>query len=589
MGRSKSIIGEVFRKSVISIIAAVMAVMLGVVIDGIIIGRFLGPESMAAYGLVTPFINLTTVFSSIFSSGVQVICAQRIGEGNIKGARRAFSVCMAATVVISVILTAVTIIWRGDIASLLGAKGNSSDLLPYASDYLLGIALSLPASIFMFEFNSLMRLDGDAGRVMVAVAVMTVLDIAGDLVNVLVIHGGMLGMGLATTVSYITALVIMLLHFRRKDIVFRFSFKEMRLTDLRDILVTGSPSAVGSGSSALRNTVLNRIMVATLLSGTAVGALGILNTVYNFTSCALIGIGVTTAMIAGMVLGEQDRTAACQLVRITVRAALILGTVLGAALFIFADQIAGLFGSNDGAQMVSLASRGLRFYAVSLVLYGLNNAFVNYLQGMRRMAYSLILSFLQNFVYIVIPALTLAGKLDTDAVWISYIIGEGATFLTIFITAAFKKKGIHFRIRDFLFLKEPFGVSDEETFEVTVTDLDQIIPVSEQVAEFCRSRKASPKQTMLLSLFVEELGNNVIDFGFTEDGSKSLDIRLVHHEGGWTLRLRDNCRAFDQTEWVKLHEDDDPSANIGIRIVCSTARSVEYVCTMNLNILTIRL
>ena len=589
MIKTNSIIGQVFRNSVVSIIAAVTAVMLGVVVDGIIIGRFLGPDSMAAYGLVTPFINLATVFSTILSLGVQVICAQRIGEGNIKGARQAFSVCMAATVVISLLLTAVTVIWRGDIASLLGANGKSAELLPYASDYLLGIAFSLPANIFLLEFNSLMRLDGDAGRVMVAVAVMTVLDIVGDFLNVLVIHGGMLGMGLATTVSYVVALVIVLMHFRRKDIVFRFSFKGMKLKDLRDILITGSPSAVGSGSSSLRNTVLNRIMVATALSGTAVGALGILNTIYNFTSCALIGIGVTTAMIAGMVLGEQDRTSARQLVKITVRAALILGSALGIILFVFAGQIASLFGGEDGAEMVGLAARGLRFYAVSLVLYGLNNAFVNYLQGMRRMAHSLILSFLQNFVYIVVPALALAGLLDTDAVWISFLIGECLTFLTIVLLAAVKKKGIPFRVQDYLFLKEPFGVPDDESMEVTVTDRSQIIPASEQVAEFCRSRNASAKQAMLLSLFVEELGNNVIDFGFTEGGNKSLDIRLVHRDDGWVLRLRDNCKAFDQTEWVRIHEDDDPSANIGIKIVCSTARDVEYVCTMNLNILTIRL
>ncbi|SCW48129.1 Na+-driven multidrug efflux pump [Ruminococcaceae bacterium YRB3002] len=578
-----------FRNSVISIIAAVIAVMLGVVIDGIVIGRFLGPESMAAYGLIMPYINLGTVFSSVLSSGVQVICAQRIGEGNIKGARQAFSVCMVATFIISAILTAVTVIWRSEIASILGANGNSSVLLPYAADYLLGVAFAMPPTIFMLEFNSLMRLDGDAGRVIVAVAVMTVLDIAGDLLNALVIHGGMLGMGLTTTISYLTALVIMLLHFRRKDIVFRFSFHGMSIKDLRDILITGSSSAVGSGSSALRNAVLNRIMIATVLSGTAVGALGILNTVYNFTSCVLIGIGMTTAMIAGMVLGEQDRTTAEQLVRTTVRTSLLLGTGLGIILFVFAEPVAGLFGNKDGAAMVSLAARGLRLYAVSLVLFGLNNSFVNYLQGMRRMKHSVILNFLHNFLYIAIPALALADLMDTDAVWISYIIGEVLTLLTIVILAAVQKKGVPFRIRDYLFLSEPFGVPESEVYETTITDRSQLIHVSGQVAEFCASREATPKQAMLLSLFVEELGNNVIDFGFTEDGKKSLDIRLVHQGDEWTLRLRDNCSAFDQTEWVRLHENDDPSANIGIRIVCSTAKEVEYVSTMNLNILTVRL
>lgn len=31
--------------------------------------------------------------------------------------------------------------------------------------------------------------------------------------------------------------------------------------------------------------------------------------------------------------------------------------------------------------MVDLAASGLRFYALSVILYGVNNAFVNYTQG----------------------------------------------------------------------------------------------------------------------------------------------------------------------------------------------------------------
>ena len=76
---------------------------------------------------------------------------------------------------------------------------------------------------------------------------------------------------------------------------------------MTEIFATGSSSAVGSASSMLRNAVLNQIMVASVLSSTAVAALGVVNTVYNFTSSTMIGVAMTTAMIAGMVLGEQDR------------------------------------------------------------------------------------------------------------------------------------------------------------------------------------------------------------------------------------------------------------------------------------------
>ena len=432
-----------------------------------------------------------------------------------------------------------------------------------------------------------MRLDGDANRVVVAVIVMTVLDIAGDLVNALVVHGGMLGMGVTTSISYFTALVIMLLHFTKKDIIFKFSFKGLRIKDLVDIVATGSSSAVGSASSMLRNAALNQIMVACVLSSTAVAALGVVNTVFNFTSSTMLGVAMTTAMIAGMILGEQDRVAAELLVKVTVRVTLIVGAVLTAILLIFADYIAGAFGSEEGAQMVALATKGLRIYALSIIFYGLNVAFINYTQGMRRMVLSDLFCFLVNFPFIVLPALALFGVLDTDAVWWSFLIGETINLICIIVYAAVKKRGFPFRAKDYLFLKDDFGVSEKNLLDFSVTEQSQVIPASEAVSEFCEKKGASQKDAMMLSLFVEELSNNIIQFGFADGKSHSIDIRVIKLDDGWTLRVRDNCKKFDPTEWIKLHESDDKTKNIGIRMVCGMAKKVKYLSTMDLNNITI--
>lgn len=589
MRNSGNIISKLFRSSVISIIAAAVAAMLGIVIDGVVIGRFLGTDSMAAYGLVTPIVNLATAFSGIFATGSQVVCAQHLGAGSAKKARRAFSMCMLVTAILSAVLMAVLLIFREPICVLLGARDNSAHLLPLASDYMLGMLFSIPSVLLLFEFNALMRLDGDANRVVVAVVVMTVLDVVGDLLNALVIHGGMLGMGIATSISYFVALVIMLFHFTKKNIIFKFSFKGLNIKDLWDILGTGSSSAVGSASTMVRNAVLNQIMVATVFSSTAVAALSVLNTISNFTASTMIGIGMTAAMIAGMILGEQDRTAAEQLVKVTVKTALFVGFILGAVLFALADVIAGVFGGDGGAEMVALAAKGLRFYAVAIIIYGINNAFVNYTQGMRRMAISNTFCFLQNLVFIVIPALALSGLLDTDAVWLSYIIGECLTLLCIIIFAAVKKRGVPYKMSDYLFLKEPFGVPSDDLLELSVVDGSQVIPASESVAAFCESKGADDKESMLMSLFVEELSTNIVQYGFNDGKSHSIDIRVMRLPDGWVLRLRDNCKPFDPTEWIKLHESDDPASNMGIRMVCGMAKEVKYLSTLELNNLTVRL
>ena len=563
--------------------------MLGIVIDGIVIGRFLGPECMAAYTLATPVTNLVTALSGLMTEGTQVLCAMNLGKGNVKRARNVFSVCMIATLAVSAVLVCGVLFFTQDISSLLGAHGESANLQPLVGDYLIGLAFSFPATILLFEFNSLMRLDGDSMRVIVAVITMTVLDIAGDLLNALVIGGGMFGMGLATTISYLVALGIMLLHFRKKDIIFKFALKGMKLGDLKDILVSGCPSAVGNVATMARNFTLNQIMLATVFSTLAVGALGVLTVVQGFVSCVLIGVGMTTGMIAGMILGEQDRSSAEKLVRVAMRTALVLGVGLAVIVFVFADGIASLFGGSDGAEMVDLAARGLRFYAFSVILYGVNNAFVNYTQGMRRTGLSAFYCFLQNFVFIAAAALALRGILDSDAVWVAFPIGEVLTTVAIIAFAAILKHGFPRAAKDFLFLKEPFGVPADEVLNITISDMEQVVPACEQASEFCRARGADDKTCVHVFLFIEELGCNVVEYGFVDGEGKVLEIRIVHLEDGWILRLRDNCRAFDPVKWIKLNESDDPTVNMGIKLVCGMAKEVTYVSTLDLNMITLRI
>ena len=65
-------IPQFFRKNMIGMIVAAMMTILGIIVDGIMISRFLGQERMAAYGLIEPLTNLIMVFSGVLSSMLSV-------------------------------------------------------------------------------------------------------------------------------------------------------------------------------------------------------------------------------------------------------------------------------------------------------------------------------------------------------------------------------------------------------------------------------------------------------------------------------------------------------------------------------------
>ena len=183
----------------------------------------------------------------------------------------------------------------------------------------------------------------------------------------------------------------------------------------------------------------------------------------------------------------------------------------------------------------------------------------------------------------------MSGVLDSDAVWVAFPVGEALTAAAIFAFAAARKHGMPKSAKDFLFLKEPFGAPADEVLDVTISDFDQVVPACELASEFCAGKGADGKTCYHVTLFIEELGSNVAEYGFAADEGRILEIRIVHFEDSWVLRLRDNCRAFDPVKWIKLNESDDPTVNMGIKLVCGMAKDVTYVSTLDLNIITLRI
>ena len=173
--------------------------------------------------------------------------------------------------------------------------------------------------------------------------------------------------------------------------------------------------------------------------------------------------------------------------------------------------------------------------------------------------------------------------------WVAFPVGEVLTTIAIFALAAALKHGIPKSAKDFLFLKEPFGAPDDEVLDITISEFDQIAPACERAGRFCEDKGADGKTRFRVPLFIEELGCNVVEYGFAVGDGKLLEIRIVHFDDGWVLRLRDNCKAFDPVEWIQLNESDDPTVNMGIRMVCGMAKDVTYVSTLDLNIITLRI
>ena len=89
----------------------------------------------------------------------------------------------------------------------------------------------------------------------------------------------------------------------------------------------------------------------------------------------------------------------------------------------------------------------------------------------------------------------------------------------------------------------------------------------------------------MASLYIEEMGNIMMLYGFNDGKPHHLEVRLSLHQGEVILRLRDDCRRFDIREKAAHWEEDPlhPETTFGVRMVMKGCKILQYDNSLKTN------
>ena len=582
-------IRKLFRQMLITQILSAMTVTLCMLIDSIMIGRFLGVDAMTAYGLASPVLLFFAAFGSMLSAGIQVMCGKTLGSGDKEGTNACFSASVFLAGAVAVIGVAAVVLFSSPLTTMLGGgrPGEDNEVFRLTRDYLIGFIIGAPAFIFAQIMVPYMQISGNRARLVTAVALMTVSDIIFDLLTVFVFHGGTFGMGLASSLSYYIAFVVGILYFFKKDCMFRFRRKSITAKVCGRLTQYGVPTVINQISLVLLVFVLNKLLLRTG-GNAAVAAYSVISTVGNICYCFGSGVASVALMLSAVFYSDEDRTSLYGVVKTMTFYAVILDLVLIAAVLTAAPALVKLF-LQPGSGAGRLAVTGLRLFSLSLLASALNTAFKNYYQGVNRTPLTEIISLLQNFVLTALFAFILSRFWGTTGVWLGYVCGEGLTFVLLSLYVWHLRNKVEVSAEAYSLLEDDFGAAPGEFLEATVRTSEEVVEASRRADDFCREHGESARNSMMIALCIEEMANNIVEHGFTKDNKTdhSIDIRLLYKDGRKVIRIRDNCVNFDPIHYLELHNDEDPTVHIGIRMVMKMVKEANYVNSLGLNNLTL--
>ena len=145
-------------------------------------------------------------------------------------------------------------------------------------------------------------------------------------------------------------------------------------------------------------------------------------------------------------------------------------------------------------------------------------------------------------------------------------------------------------LEDLMAIPGAFGAKEDERIDISVRNMDEVMNVSRQVIAFCEQRWIDQRRSFLAGLCMEEMAGNIVTHGFSKDRKKhSVDIRVIHIRNELILRIRDNCAAFNPTEYARIMEAGELGKNVGIRLVYGMAGDVSYQNLLGMNVLTMRI
>ena len=564
-------------------IAIVAMGSVNAIVDGVIAARCIDAATVGVVGLYYTMVRVLEASGSVLLGGATVLSGRYLGAGNVDKTRGICSLGIAMAVLIGGVLTAGSFLFPGTIALWLGANEQLKSAL---MDYILGYAIGIIPQLLAQLLTATLQLERQDRRGQIGIVVMVTTNVVLDILFIIILKMGVYGLALATSLANWAHFLVLAQYYLTDKAQLKPGIRCISWRELPSLLQTGSPNAVLVIFLAARSLVVNRLLLN--WSGQdALSALSAFNMICGLLIAVALGAGSLVRMLSSVFIGEENQEGLKGLIRVILTRMLPIMAGIGILTVLLAPVIAGLYFPDRGSEVHRLMKELLMIYACFLPLVQALTAFAGYCQALGTRLFVHVISLVDGFLGIVIPALLLAPQLGAMGVWLSFPIGLILTGLLDTAYVAVRCKRFPRTADDWLMLPPSFGSGDLLVLELR--DLEQVTNTSVQVQRFCEEHGISPRESAFAGLCLEETAANIVQHGFTKDRkSHIIEMRVVISSGSVILRVKDDCIPFDPKERYEMTSGDDPAANVGIRLVYGLADEVVYQNLLGLNVLTIR-
>ena len=339
-------------------------------VDTALVGRYLGSEALAAVGSTGSLNFLILGFCMGICSGFSIPVAQAFGAKDEEELRRYVVHCVYLGAVISLVMGGLTTIFC---PQMLRATNTPEEIIGRAQAYIRPVFAAIPVIMLYNMASGIMRSLGDSKTPVYFLAMASLVNIALDLLFILVFQMGVAGAALATIISQLASGVGCVLMLVKRFPILRMQKEDLRFRPIfaRRLMGMGVPMGLQFSITAIGSVIMQTAVNG--LGTIAVAAISAGGKLYSFFSCIFDALATTMATFAGQNIGARKLKRVHQ----GLKAAGIMGSVYSVVVFavmvLFGRQLLGLFVKQTDVEVIDLAYRYMCVNtAFFLLLLGVN-------------------------------------------------------------------------------------------------------------------------------------------------------------------------------------------------------------------------
>ncbi len=319
------------------------------VVDTVIVGRFLGKESLAALGATGSVNFLIIGFCMGICSGFSIPIAQKYGAKDYKTMRQMVASTIHLGVFFSIVVTTLTLLFCRPLLRLMLTPEN---IIGPASDYISIIFAGIPVVFLYNILAGILRSLGDSKTPLIFLIISSVLNIFLDLLFILVFNFGVKGAAIATVLSQGVSGILCLIYMHKNFEILRLrkDDRKIRTNHLLVLCANGVPMGLQYSITAIGSVILQTSVNS--LGSDVVAAVAAAQKINIFFCCPFDALGTTMATWGGQNLGARK----LERLKSGLYACCFLGfiySILGfLIMFLFGDTLGLLFVSSSEVEIL---------------------------------------------------------------------------------------------------------------------------------------------------------------------------------------------------------------------------------------------